>query len=408
MQVFYNLGILLFGLAVRLASAFNSKAKLWVSGRKNWRNSLPHLDKNRPVYWFHCASLGEFDQGLPMMHGIRQAQADAYILVTFFSPSGMQHYHKRQHPADHVCYLPLDTPSAATFFVNYFKPEMVFFVKYEFWTNYLRACNRNSIPVFNLSGLFRTNQRFFKWYGFFFRKTLRYFNHFFVQNEASAKLLRSIGISNVTVSGDSRYDRVMQNKENLIPQELIEQFTGGSKVFIAGSTWPEDDALLLPLIHQITQKVIIAPHQIDKKHVDALCKQLRRPHIRYSELRTGKNSNVDILVLDSIGQLTSAYYFGSFAYVGGGFSGKLHNILEPAAFGLPILFGPKYDRFPEAGTFIKEGFAFSVSTQQELMKAVERIQQDNGQIHQNLLSFMDSQRGVNERVMKVLMEKNLL
>lgn len=408
MQVFYNLGILLFGLAVRLASAFNSKAKLWVSGRKNWRNSLPHLDKNRPIYWFHCASLGEFDQGLPMMHGIRQAQADAYILVTFFSPSGMQHYHKRQHPADHVCYLPLDTPSAATFFVNYFKPEMVFFVKYEFWTNYLRACNRNSIPVFNLSGLFRANQRFFKWYGFFFRKTLRYFNHFFVQNEASAKLLRAIGISNVTVSGDSRYDRVMQNKENLIPQELIEQFTGGSKVFIAGSTWPEDDALLLPLIHQITQKVIIAPHQIDKKHVDALCKQLRRPHIRYSELRTGKNSNVDILVLDSIGQLTSAYYFGSFAYVGGGFSGKLHNILEPAAFGLPILIGPKYDRFPEAGTFIREGFAFSVSTQQELMKAVERIQQDNGQIHQNLLSFMDSQRGVNERVMKVLMEKNLL
>lgn len=408
MQVIYNFGILILGLAIRLSSLFNAKAKLWIEGRRNWRKHLPQIDSKKPLYWFHCASLGEFDQGLPMMFALKEHRPEAFILVTFFSPSGMQHFHKRKHPADYVCYLPLDTPSSTNFFIEYFKPKLVFFVKYEFWTNFLRACDRNKIPVFNLSGLFREDHRFFKWYGLFFRKTLRYLDHFFVQNETSATLLRGIGIDQVTISGDARYDRVMNNKATLVQQPLIERFTKGERVFIAGSTWPEDEALILPFINQTSQKVIIAPHNIDNKHIDLLCGKIERSFVKFSDLKMNSQVDSEILVLDSIGQLTSAYSFGEFAYVGGGFSGKLHNILEPAAFGLPIIIGPKYKRFPEAHTFVERGFAFSVSTPQALNIAVEQIQTKGDQINDKLLTFMHAQTGVSERVLEVLKVKRFI
>lgn len=396
MHGLYTIGIYCYGMAIRIASGFNPKAREWVSGRKNWRSTLPDPGQKK-VIWFHCASLGEFDQGLPLMQRIRRDQPNAFLLVTFFSPSGMQHYHKRQHPADHVMYLPLDTPGNAHAFIRHFRPELAFFVKYEFWSNFIFAASAQGTRLFNISGLFREKHRFFKWYGGFFRATLRRFEWFFVQNQSSLELLHSIGIRNASVAGDSRFDRVIENRKLATGNPILEQFAAGEKMLIAGSSWPEDERMLAGWAKSYAGKLLIAPHSIDDSHIRDIL-QLFPDAVRYTHCTEATEYNTRVMILDTIGQLANAYAYGYVAYVGGGFSGSLHNILEPAVFGLPVIFGPKHERFPEARQFIDAGIGFSVSTAEEFGKAFESLRQTLPEISRKTTEFVQANQGAADRI----------
>lgn len=395
MHLFYNISVFFIGFGLRIASLFNPKAKLWITGRKNLIESLPDFS-DKHVVWFHCASLGEFDQGLPLMNKIKRENPNAYLLVTFFSPSGMKYYHKRNHCADHVCYIPLDTVSRANTFVNAVQPKQVFFIKYEFWSNHILAAKKVGAKIYNVSGLFRENHRFFKWYGSFFRLTLRQFDWFFVQNEESKSLLEGVEITQVSVTGDSRFDKVAETKSKLVQNEKIAAFCGDSNIFIVGSSWPKDEEIVIPVINKLECKVVIAPHNIDEKHVKGITDNLKRSYVRFSEIDSLDNQ--DVLVLDTIGHLSSAYSFGSIAYIGGGFSGNLHNILEPAVFGMGVIFGPKHDRFPEAARFTKNGFGFSVSTPTELKNMIDLISKNQSDINLQAEKFVADNVGASDKI----------
>lgn len=399
-RLFYDIGIRLYAFGVRLAAIFNPKAADWVKGRRNFWNQLPAI-VDQDVIWFHCASLGEFDQGLPVMHALKKQQPNAFFLVTFFSPSGYKHYQKRQHSVDFACYLPIDTQGNAKRFVAHFNPKMAIFVKYEFWSRYISALKTNGSRVYSVSTLLRPNHRFFKWYGTFFRDTLRQFDFFYVQNEQTARLLSTIGIECVLVTGDTRFDRVIQNKEVLQENPLLSAFTHGhSRILIAGSTWPEDERLLMPsILSGQFDKVILAPHSIDEKHIREITTALNVSHVRYSQVNNETDlAGARVLVLDTIGHLASAYFYGTLAYVGGGFSGSLHNILEPAVFGLPVLFGPKHNRFPEAQAFIDFGIGFSISTAAEFEQEVREIWLDIDKLANLCATFVTRNAGASEKI----------
>jgi 3-deoxy-D-manno-octulosonic-acid transferase len=395
MHVLYNIGIGFIGIGMRLAAIFNPKAKEWRDGRREMYATFPDIN-GQSVVWFHCASLGEFDQGLPLMNKIKSENPSIFLLVTFFSPSGMKYYQKREHQADFVTYIPLDTVSNAKKFIETIRPKQVFFVKYEFWSNHILAAKNYGAELYNVSGIFRPSHRFFKWYGQFFRSTLRQFNWFFVQNEASQELLKSIGINNTTVTGDSRFDKVIDNKTRLIKNKKIASFCNDEVVFIVGSSWPKDERIVLPIVNKMQCKVIIAPHNVDEKHVHGITEQLKRPFSRYSE--TTEHINSDILILDTIGQLSSAYAFGSYAYIGGGFSGNLHNILEPAVFGMGVIYGPEHNKFPEAQQFIESGFGFSVSSEDELSHAINTISTSKEAVDTKAMQFIEQNKGATNRI----------
>ncbi|MDG1333141.1 MAG: glycosyltransferase N-terminal domain-containing protein [Crocinitomicaceae bacterium] len=397
MQFLYTFGVRAYGLAIRLASLFTPKAKKWLVGRKNWTDNLPETN-NKDVIWFHCASLGEFDQGLPLMTEIKSRNPEVFLLVTFFSPSGFEHYEKRDHQADFVCYLPLDTPNNARVFIQHFAPKQSFFVKYEFWGNYILSAKKNGSEIYNVSGIFRPSQRFFKWHGGFFRKILKQFDHFFVQNQASEDLLNSIDIANVTITGDSRFDRVIENREKAKDNAIIESFKGNEELLIVGSSWPADEAILIPWINKSSKKILIAPHQVDDKHVEHIIAGISRKVGRYSTIKDGAEMDFDVLILDTIGHLASSYKYGTLAYVGGGFSGSLHNILEPAVFGLPVIFGPKHTRFPEAQAFIDGGFGFSIETTAQFENSFETILSDLNAISAKERAFVEANAGASKKI----------
>lgn len=370
MHFLYNSGIRLYELGIRTAALFNPKAKNWVEGRKDYFEHLPKIPSDQKVIWFHCASLGEFDMALPVMNLIKERHPSIFLLVTFFSPSGMEHYNKRKHQVDLAVYLPSDKPSNAEKFIKHFHPDKVFFVKYEFWSNYIFEAKKQNVQVFSLCSIFREDHRFFKWYGGFFRKTLKEVDFFYTQNETSTLLLADIGITNFMTSGDTRFDRVIENKKSLESNPRIEAFLKDEKAIIIGSSWSEDEAIVIPYILQKpNKKFIIAPHNIDEAHVSSIETKLSNLTERFTENNVGKN----VLILNTIGHLASAYSYGEIAYVGGGFSGNLHNILEPAVFGLPVLFGPKFKRFPEASQFIHLGIGFSVKTSEEFTAALTEM-----------------------------------
>lgn len=396
MHSLYNISIFFFGLGIRIASLFNPKAKDWIVGRRNLLEQLPSTE-HKEVIWFHCASLGEFDQGLPLMAKIKEASPSSFLLVTFFSPSGMKFQHKRKHQADHVMYLPLDTPNRAKRFINHFAPSKVFFVKYEFWSNHIFAAKNQGAKLYNISGLFRDDHRFFKWYGRFFRKTLNQFDWFFVQNSRSKSLLESIGIKTVSVSGDSRFDRVLENKKQVQENAIIAEFKGESTLFIIGSSWPEDEKMLYPWINNQPGKVLIAPHNVDETSIQSILTGIPNS-IRYTKVGDKNLTNYNVLILDTIGQLSNAYSYGTIAYIGGGFSGSLHNILEPAVFGLPVIFGPKHNRFPEGQQFIELGIGFSVSTTVEFSQVYERIQESIKNISAKTSDFVEQNKGAAEKI----------
>lgn len=398
----YRLAIKSYGIAIWIAQAFNAKAKSWILGRKNIWETFPKLQEQE-VYWFHCASLGEFDQGLPLMNQLKTQNPEIFILVTFFSPSGYEHYHKRKHHADFVCYLPLDTPANAKRFIQHFKPTKVFFIKYEFWKNYIAAAKSQGAKVYSVSALFRESHRFFGRFGTLFQDVLKQFDYFFVQNRLSVELLHGIGINNVLLVGDTRFDRVIQNKLNVEPDLYIEQFINGKKAFIVGSPWPEDEALLKNLIFRICKDmpVIIAPHDISESHLKQIEQLFGDEIIRYSDL-TERGNYPPILLINSIGKLANAYSYGVAAYVGGGFSGNLHNILEPAVFGLPVLFGPKHSRFPEGQQFIDAGIGFSVSTEEELESAWKYIHDSLQTISLETEKFVHQSEGATQKIVDFL------
>jgi 3-deoxy-D-manno-octulosonic-acid transferase len=406
MAFFYNISLYSYLLIIRFASLFNPKAKDWLEGRKNklWKEINP---EGKNVVWFHCASLGEFDQGLPLMEAWKTEFPNDFLLVTFFSPSGMKNYHKRNHSADAVHYLPLDTPKNAKEFIRSINAKNVFFVKYEFWANHLREARKSGAKLYSVSTIFRSNQVYFKWYGGFNKSILKNFHHLFLQDENSLHLLKQIGITNATVCGDLRFDRVYQNKSKAVPNEILENFTKGEKALIVGSSWPEDENRLKDLINEpnFTKKVIFAPHEINEKHVKQIEQLFTKKFVRYTEIenRNSNWSDCQILILDTIGHLTNAYQYGDLAYVGGGFSGSLHNILEPAVFGLPVMFGPKHAKFPEADLFISKGFAFEIETGEDLVVNYKMIEENKVQIKNKLLKFMANQTGIAKKIMVQLL-----
>jgi len=298
-------------------------------------------------------------------------------------------------------YLPLDTQSNANKFIQHFNPTQAFFVKYEFWSNYIFEAKKNNTSIYNVSGVFREDQPFFRWYGSFFRKTLNKFDWFFVQNKHSKELLKSIKINNVSVTGDSRFDKVIDNKKNVSSDVIIETFCAGQKPLVIGSSWPEDEKYILDIVNNLSKKVIIAPHNVDENHVTRITSKLKVDYSRYTkatENDTLKNSKV--LILDTIGQLSNAYSYCSIAYVGGGFSGSLHNILEPAVFGLPVIFGPKHKRFPEGQVFVNNGFGFSISSTQELREALSKIEANHASIQEKELNFINDNAGASLKIYK--------
>jgi 3-deoxy-D-manno-octulosonic-acid transferase len=360
LRIAYSFGIYIAKFVLNILALFNEKIKSGVKGRRQTFNTLK--DKIKPgdqCFWFHCASLGEFEQGLPVFEALRQKYPDYKIVLSFFSPSGYE-VRKNAPIADVVVYLPLDTRANAKQFLSIVNPQLTIFVKYEFWPNFLFELKKRNHNLYLISAVFRENQSFFKWYGGLMRKALSAFNHIFTQDEQSKVLLKGIGCNNVTVSGDTRFDRVTKQLRQDNSLDFIEHFLGGATCVVFGSTWPDDDKLYLDYINRNTfdnLKFIIAPHNINSRYVNSILKQLKVKTMCYSKMSPDTDlSGYQVFILDTIGYLSKVYSYADIAYVGGaaGHTG-LHNILEPAVFGIPILIGKNYHKFPEAKQLIEYG-----------------------------------------------------
>lgn len=398
----YNLGIYFYGGLIKLASTWSKKAQKWVNGRKNFWENLPTIPKDKHVVWFHCASMGEYDQGLPVMEKYKELFPDTYLLVTFFSPSGYEVL-KDKSIGDHTCYLPLDTPENARKFVDHFQPERAFFVKYEYWLNYIDASAKKGCDIYGLSAVFRENQRFFKWYAGRFKSMINKFDHFFLQNKDSADILAKHGYSHYTVTGDTRYDRVLKRAEQNHSNSILESwYVDNSDILIVGSSWPKDEQIIIPLINkkEIDIPVIIAPHEVNKEHIDSINKSLQVPHQNYTDIENGEELKKDtkVIILNCIGVLAKAYKYGTIAYVGGGFGTGLHNILEPAAFGLPVIFGPQHDKFPETEEFIDEGVGKSISDNKSFISALHTFNEKED-IESKVTKFVQQKGGATDKVL---------
>ena len=382
MTFIYKAGIFIYSLLIRLSSLFNEKAKLFVKGRKNWKQNLSSkIDVNSKYIWFHCSSLGEFEQGRPVIEELKLQRPEYKILLTFFSPSGYE-IRKNYPLADVVVYLPLDTKRNAQTFLEIVKPEKAFFVKYEFWYFFISELKRRNIPLYIVSAIFRENQQFFKntpW-GLWYRKILFKVEHLFVQNEKSGELLKSARLSNFTVTGDTRFDRVAAIARESKKLPIVEKFKGNSLLIVAGSTWKPDEELLAAFINQsVDIKFIIAAHEVSVANINRIHQLLKKPAISFSKVSETEIDKFDVLIIDSVGLLSSLYRYGDVAYIGGGFGVGIHNILEAATFGLPVIFGPNYKKFKEAVDLILERGAFSISNTAELRQTLNTLIEDKNE-----------------------------
>jgi len=385
----YYLAILLYSFAVRLAAPFNKKAKKMLAGQKETFSILKkQLDPEASYIWFHAASLGEFEQGRPLMERIRKDNPEYKILLTFFSPSGYE-VRKNYSGADIICYLPFDHFWNAKKFLLLVKPEIAIFIKYEFWMNYLDRLKRLQIPTYIISAIFRPNQIFFRWYARPYREILKNYKWFFVQDQHSLDLLRRFGHDNASIAGDTRFDRVYEIFEQRKELPLIERFlnqneNGKNLVFVAGSTWIKDEDILIPYINQHTEiKLIIAPHEIDEQRIQALKSRFTRKVIRYSQANESSVSDAGCLIIDCIGLLSSVYRYGDLAYIGGGFGKGIHNILEAAVYGIPVMFGPNYHKFREATELIACRGAFAVNNEEDFSARMNDYLSYSGLIREN-------------------------
>lgn len=407
----YNIGIFLYALVVRIISPFHRKARKIILGHKEtYRILRQQIDPNDSYIWFHAASLGEFEQGRPIMEAIRKKHAEYKILLTFFSPSGYD-VRKDYKGADIVCYLPFDKKRNVKRFLKLVQPRMVVFIKYEFWYNFVNQLRKKDIPVYMVSAIFRPTQMFFKWYGKPMRRILNCYKCICVQDENSKKILEGIHVTNVKVCGDTRFDRVIDIKKQAKQLPLAEAFaakaaTENEKIMVAGSTWPKDEDLLFQYFNITADlKLIIAPHEIDEAHLKYIESTLRRPYIRYSQAIQENVCDYDCLIIDSFGLLSSLYRYGQIAYVGGGFGVGIHNILEAAVYSIPVVFGTNFKKFREAQQLIECGGAYSVSDYQSLRSLLDEFIQYQDTLKvagSNAGKYVESNTGVVDKVLDVL------
>ncbi|RIV73721.1 3-deoxy-D-manno-octulosonic acid transferase [Flagellimonas aequoris] len=404
LRFLYNILVNLAWTGLHVLALFQPKIKLFVSGRKETFSLLEgKLFPNTKTVWMHVASLGEFEQGLPILERLRSQHPNHQIVLTFFSPSGYE-VKKNTPIADVVAYLPMDTMSNTTRFLDLVKPELVIFVKYEIWPNYLHQLKKRGIPTFLVSAIFSKRQVYFKFYGGFMRNSLKTFSHFFVQDENSKILLQSIGFENITVGGDTRLDRVSEILKRDNRLEFMERFKNGQFCLVAGSTWPEDEKILIDYINSVQEpiKFVIAPHEIKPAHVEKITSTLQKKVVCYSDMEDKNLKDFDVLIIDTIGILTKVYSYADFAYVGGGFATGLHNTMEPAVFGIPIIIGPQYHGFKEAEDLVARGGIVSISDQtafNELMRLfVENpaIAKEKGTINS---SYINANVGAADRIL---------
>jgi 3-deoxy-D-manno-octulosonic-acid transferase len=414
-MMFYNLLIFLYTLMIRIVALKSKKASLWVSGRTDWQKKLTAQMAKRQstTIWVHCASLGEFEQGRPIIESIKKQYPSSFIVLTFFSPSGYE-VRKNYPLADVVSYLPADTPKQATQFIDIVQPDIVVMIKYEFWLNLLKILRQKQIPTLLVAAIFRKNQVFFTWYGKLWRNALQGFTHIFVQNQESADLLASINLKNFSIGGDTRFDRVVEIAQQFKAIAPIHEFCNAKKVLVAGSTWPADETLLaqLALINP-TWKFIIAPHEIDVPHLTQLEKTFQY-HCRFSHINTLSTKDLtqkQILIIDNIGMLSSLYHYATICYIGGGFGKGIHNTLEAAVYGKPVLFGPKYQKFEEAKALIQHGGAYAVTDASSLQSTFSTL--DENEILSRVTSsissaFVYSNAGATKLIMNYIKQTGAL
>ncbi|WP_368666904.1 3-deoxy-D-manno-octulosonic acid transferase [Dysgonomonas sp. 511] len=409
--MFYNLAIYLYAFIVRVISPFHKKARKMIAGHKQAYKILKEkADPNAEYIWFHAASLGEFEQGRPIIEEIKRKHPDTRILLTFFSPSGYEV--RKDYPyADIVCYLPFDKRRNVKKFFRLINIKKAIFIKYEFWYNFVNLLKKNDIPVFMISAIFRPSQIFFKWYGGVMRKLLGYYNYICVQDENSKQLLASINITNVKVCGDTRFDRVLDVRKQAKPLDIVDTFarkaeSENEKIIVAGSTWPKDEDVIIPYFNSATDvKLIIAPHEIDEAHLKYIEGNLQRPYIRYSQAIPAMMHDYDCLIIDGFGLLSSAYRYGQIAYVGGGFGVGIHNVLEAAVYDIPVIFGPNFKKFREAQQLLEAGGGYSVSDYQSFRGLMDEFLQYDDILNvagKHAGDYVRTNAGAVERVINVL------
>ncbi len=403
MVAFYHIFITIYAFAIKVASLFNTKAKLWIDGRKRIFEKVKttiHIDDE--IVWFHCASLGEFEQAKPFIEKFKIQYPNFKILVTFFSPSGYE-LRKKDGLLDYVFYLPIDSLKNAKTFISLIKPKMVFFVKYEFWYNYMNELKKHQIPVYLISGVFRENQLFFKWYGRWYKKVLDGFTHFFVQNEASKTIIISQQYQNVTLSGDTRFDRVYENSLNPKELPIIEAFKGNKMLIVGGSTWQDEEDILAKFNTTNAQfKLIVAPHNINKTHITQIVQLFKGNCLLYSNATIENASKFNVLIIDNIGILSNIYQYTDIAFIGGGFSGALHNVLEPVSFGNAIIIGPKHKKFHEAQDLINDNIAFETKNFIEFNTTINSIIPNLHKIKLKSTQFIKQKTGATDVILNFI------
>jgi 3-deoxy-D-manno-octulosonic-acid transferase len=413
MLFLYNLFVYFSEFILKIIALFSPKIKLFVNGRKDVFKILASaINPKDKTLWFHAASLGEYEQGLPVMEKIKLQFPNHKIILTFFSPSGYE-VRKNNTVADVTVYLPIDTIANAKEFLKLVHPELVFFIKYEYWPNYLNELKKANVKTYLISGIFRENHAFFKWYGGFYRNALKTFDYFFVQNESSKKLLQSIGYNNVKVSGDTRFDRVVSILERDNSLGFIEQFKDNTTTIVIGSSWPKDEAIVVNFINQTNENVkfIIAPHNIRSEQIQELKNSIIKKTVLFSEKENENLADFEVFIIDTIGILTKIYSYADIAYVGGGFGNPgVHNILEPATFGIPIVVGPNYSHFAEATALVNMEGCISITTQNDLNDTFnnlitnEDIRHEKGHICE---TFVQMNIGATDVVLRHILNENI-
>jgi len=418
LRFLYNLFVLLYSGAISIAAAWNKKAAQWKEGRKNlWAELTQTFSNPHAVIWIHASSAGEFEQAKPVIEAFKKAFPEYKILVTFFSPSGYPSG-KKFALADYVFYLPLDTRQNAERFITIVQPKLVIFIKYDFWYHHLKAVHDRTIPLLLVSAIFRKEQLFFKPHGRFYLRMLRLFTHLFVQDETSYELLKKFGIEQCTVAGDTRFDRVLTIAKNFQPVPFIDAFVSNKKTIVAGSTWPDDETRLHGVLKKLDGiKMIIAPHEIDAAHIKSIT-QLFQKSILYSSLKALPQEalqkglqDADVLIIDNVGMLSKLYAYATITYVGGGFARGIHNTLEAAVFGKPVLFGPHYQKFREAHELIACGAAFSYDGEEALQRLFSTLLYDDGALMQSsnaASDYVHNHGGATEKIINYVQENRLL
>ena len=400
----YNLGIHVYQLGIRLAGLFSDKPAKMVKGHREAFELLKSkIDHNAQYIWFHAASLGEFEQGRPLIERIRKEYPQYKILQTFFSPSGYE-VRKNYEGADIVCYLPIDTPGNAKKFIDLVNPCMVFFVKYEFWQNYLNTLSKKGVPVYSVSSIFRPNQIFFRWYGKGYQQVLKTFAHLFVQNEESKNLLANIGVTNTTVVGDTRFDRVLDICAAAKQLPLVQKFKGDALTFVAGSSWgPDEDIFIQYFNAHPEMKLIIAPHVVNDGHLKEIMSKLQRPCVRYTQATEENVQQADCLIIDCYGLLSSIYRYGEISYIGGGFGVGIHNVLEAAVYGIPVIFGPNNKKFREAQHLLANKGGFEINDYADFKQLMDKFLTDEAYLQTSGKAagdYVKNNSGAMEKIMK--------